>query len=336
MAEQINILIVDDKPNNLFTLKTVLQEVAAEFVEATSGNDALRELLHHDFALAILDVQMPEMDGYELARLIRGREKTSRLPIIFLSAIYSDSFHIFKGYNSGAVDFITKPFHPEILIGKVLFFIEIYRQQQQLKETISELERTKQLVLEQNRQLERLATHDELTGLCNRRKLAEVMKREVERSRRYGTELSLLMLDLDYFKQVNDSYGHDFGDYVIKEFAARILTGLRSSDFSFRFGGEEFIILLPQTNVSGALIAAEKIRNHCLEQPFANGQFSISMTVSIGIASYQNHQPQQPDDLICCADRALYRAKESGRNRVIVYNSLTNQCADEEPARCQP
>ncbi|MGX9726497.1 MAG: GGDEF domain-containing response regulator [Candidatus Electronema sp. VV] len=329
MAEPIKILIVDDKPNNLFTLKTVLQEAAAEFVEATSGNEALRHLLHHDFALAILDVQMPEMDGYELARLIRGREKTSRLPIIFLSAIYSDSFHIFKGYNSGAVDFITKPFHPEILIGKVLFFMEIYRQQQQLRETISELEHTKQLVLEQNRLLERMATHDELTGLCNRRKLAEVMKREAERSRRYGTELSLLMLDLDHFKKVNDTYGHDFGDFVIKEFAARILAGIRRSDFSFRFGGEEFIVLLPQTGLSGALTAAEKIRALCAEQPFAGLQISIGMTVSIGVASYQDHKPQQPDDLICCADRALYLAKELGRNRVVVYNSTAEHCDEQ-------
>ncbi|WP_417915933.1 diguanylate cyclase [Candidatus Electronema sp. JC] len=329
MAEPIKILIVDDKPNNLFTLKTVLHEAAAEFVEADSGNEALRQLLHHDFALAILDVQMPEMDGYELARLIRGREKTSRLPIIFLSAIYSDSFHIFKGYNSGAVDFITKPFHPEILLGKVLFFMEIYRQQQQLRETISELEHAKQLVLEQNRLLERMATHDELTGLCNRRKLAEVMKREAERSRRYGTELSLLMLDLDHFKKVNDTYGHDFGDFVIKEFAARILAGIRRSDFSFRFGGEEFIVLLPQTGLSGALTAAEKIRALCAEQPFAGLQISIGMTVSIGIASYQDHKPQQPDDLICCADRALYLAKESGRNRVVVYNSTAEHCDEQ-------
>lgn len=329
MAEPIKILIVDDKPNNLFTLKTVLHEAAAEFVEADSGNEALRQLLHHDFALAILDVQMPEMDGYELARLIRGREKTSRLPIIFLSAIYSDSFHIFKGYNSGAVDFITKPFHPEILLGKVLFFMEIYRQQQQLRETISELEHTKQLVLEQNRLLERMATHDELTGLCNRRKLAEVMKREAERSRRYGTELSLLMLDLDHFKKVNDTYGHDFGDFVIKEFAARILAGIRRSDFSFRFGGEEFIVLLPQTGLSGALTAAEKIRALCAEQPFAGLQISIGMTVSIGVASYQDHKPQQPDDLICCADRALYLAKELGRNRVVVYTSTAEHCDEQ-------
>jgi diguanylate cyclase (GGDEF)-like protein len=321
--EKIKILIVDDRPSNLFTLKTVLKEVEAEFIEALCGNDALKEILRHDFALAILDVQMPEMDGYELAQYIRSREKTRHVPIIFLSAIYSDNFHIFKGYDSGAVDFISKPFPPEILIGKVRFFIEIYKQQQQLKATILELEQTKQLVLEQNLRLERLATHDELTGLCNRRKLKEILKREVERSRRYATELSLLMLDLDYFKQVNDTYGHDFGDLVIKDFGTLLLTALRSSDFSFRFGGEEFIILLPQTTLQGAVTVAEKIRELCQNTIFANEHFHINMTVSIGISSYQNHHPQHYDDMICCADRALYQAKEQGRNRVVISNEDT-------------
>ncbi len=164
MAVKVNILIVDDKANNLIALEESFSGVNATFIKATSGNDALREVLKHDFALAILDVQMPEMDGYELAQLIRNRKQTSKLPIIFLSAIYSDDFHVFKGYDSGAVDFITKPFLPEILAGKIRFFIEIYLQKIRLKETIYELRKTKQLVLEQNRQLKRLSTHDDLTG----------------------------------------------------------------------------------------------------------------------------------------------------------------------------
>ncbi|MCI5208012.1 MAG: response regulator, partial [Candidatus Electrothrix sp. ATG2] len=110
MTDTVNILIVDDKVNNLIALENALSDIDVRFIKATSGYAALREILRHDFALAILDVQMPEMDGYELAQLIRTRKQTSKLPIIFLSAIYSDDFHIFKGYDSGAVDFITKPF----------------------------------------------------------------------------------------------------------------------------------------------------------------------------------------------------------------------------------
>ena len=107
MAHKINILIVDDKPDNLFTLETSLKKNDVRFVKATSGNEALKEILNHDFALAILDVQMPEMDGYELAQIIRSREQSQHLPIIFLSAVFSDDFHVFNGYESGAVDFIT-------------------------------------------------------------------------------------------------------------------------------------------------------------------------------------------------------------------------------------
>lgn len=320
MEQQIKILIVDDRPSNLFALRTVLHEIEAEFVEAASGNDALREILRHDFALAILDVQMPEMDGYELAQLIRSRERTRRLPIIFLSAIYSDSFHIFKGYHSGAVDFITKPFPPEILIGKVQFFIEIYRQQRKLQETIRELEQTKQLVLEQNRLLEKLASQDDLTGLSNRRQLEDVLKKESDRCRRYGGALSLIMLDLDHFKNVNDTFGHDFGDHVLKEFAGRILACIRETDAAFRFGGEEFIVLLPETDLEGAAAAAEKIRLLCMDRLFEDGVHAVKMTVSCGVAACGAHHAEHCSDLICWADQALYHAKESGRNRVSVHS----------------
>jgi len=136
------ILIVDDRPENLFTLEQVLGEVEAEFVRATNGNDALKESLHHDFALAILDVQMPEMDGYELAAFLRSDPSTVNLPIIFLSAVYRDDYHVFKGYESGAVDFITKPYNPKILVNKVKFFLQLDRQKADLLRAV-ELEKSK-------------------------------------------------------------------------------------------------------------------------------------------------------------------------------------------------
>jgi diguanylate cyclase (GGDEF)-like protein len=209
---------------------------------------------------------------------------------------------------------------PEVLIGKILFFIKIYNQQLRLKEIIKELKRTKALVMEQNKVLEELASQDMLTGLYNRRQLAEVMKREAERSRRYGTELSLLMLDLDHFKKVNDTYGHDFGDYVIKEFAARILSCISDSDYAFRFGGEEFIVVLPQTDLRGAVATAENIRRLCEEKLFQSLPHAISMTVSVGVASYRDNPPRRQRDMIRHADSALYHAKQNGRNQVSVYS----------------
>jgi PAS domain S-box-containing protein len=136
------ILIVDDKEQNLFTLRKVLAELDVEFVQATYGNDALKASLHNDFALAILDVQMPDMDGYELAELLRCDPKTENLPIIFLSAVYHDDYHVFKGYDSGAVDFITKPYEPKILLSKVNFFLQLHQQKLALEKAV-ELEKTK-------------------------------------------------------------------------------------------------------------------------------------------------------------------------------------------------
>jgi len=136
------ILIVDDKPENLLALERVLRETAAQTVRAGSGNEALKATLHHDFALAILDVQMPEMDGYELAEYLRGEEKTKHLPIIFLTALYSDEHHVFKGYAAGAVDFVTKPYRPEIMVAKARVFLELDRQKRELLEKV-EVERAK-------------------------------------------------------------------------------------------------------------------------------------------------------------------------------------------------
>ena len=136
------ILIVDDKKENLFTLEKILADTKAEIIRASNGNDALKASLNHDFALAILDVHMPEMDGYELAELLRGEKKTRHMPIIFLSAVYSDDYHVFRGYEAGAVDYITKPFNPKIFLNKVNAFLQLDRQKMELLQKI-ELEKSK-------------------------------------------------------------------------------------------------------------------------------------------------------------------------------------------------
>jgi diguanylate cyclase (GGDEF)-like protein len=319
MTLKASILIVDDKMNNLIALEESFAHIDVVFIKATSGNDALREILHHDLALAILDVQMPEMDGYELAQLIRLRKQTSKLPIIFLSAIYSDDFHIFKGYDSGAVDFITKPFSPEILEGKIRFFTEIYFQKIKLKETIIELEKTKQLVLEQNKQLKRLSTHDDLTGLCNRRHLVTSLEHEFSRCCRDGADLSLIMLDLDHFKSINDNFGHKFGDYVLKDFSSLLQATIHENGLAFRFGGEEFIVLIPEASVLGAAEIAENIRRKCAEKMIDDGKYAVKITVSIGVTSYDKKMHTTASCMISFADEALYQAKENGRNQVVIY-----------------
>lgn len=154
MNETPKILIVDDKQENLIALKTVLKDLEIELIEATNGNDALKATLHHDFALALLDIQMPEMDGYELASILREEEKTARLPFVFISAVYTDNLNVFKGYEKGAFSFITKPFQPEILINKVKFFIEKHQQEISLYKMNQELEEKNEALLSMNQELE--------------------------------------------------------------------------------------------------------------------------------------------------------------------------------------
>ena len=154
MNTKPKILIVDDKPENLVALRTVLKDLDIELVEATSGNDALKATLRHDFALALLDIQMPEMDGYELAKILREEEKTAHLPFIFISAVYTDNTDVFKGYEKGAFSFITKPFQPEILINKVKFFIDKHQQEIALFELNKDLENKNKELEHMNKELE--------------------------------------------------------------------------------------------------------------------------------------------------------------------------------------
>ncbi len=154
MNTKPKLLIVDDKPENLKALEVVLADLDVELIKATNGNDALKETLYHDFTLALLDIQMPDMDGFELATILREEEKTSRLPFIFISAIYTDSLNIFKGYEKGAFSFITKPFQPEILINKVRLFIEKLQQESELSKLNKDLERKNEELKAINKELE--------------------------------------------------------------------------------------------------------------------------------------------------------------------------------------
>jgi diguanylate cyclase (GGDEF)-like protein len=190
---------------------------------------------------------------------------------------------------------------------------------QDLKHTVEELEKSRKVVENQNRVLNELSIKDGLTGLYNHRHMDNVFGREFARAGRYGTDLSCLLIDLDFFKTVNDTYGHDFGDLVLKEFSVCLQDITRSSDFCFRYGGEEFLVLIPHTDIDGAKSLAEKMRGFCEEKTYHDGLYCITVTVSIGVASFRCHQPALPKHLLEFADKALYQAKAEGRNRVKVY-----------------
>lgn len=533
--EKINILIVDDQPENLVSLEATLEALEANIVKANSGNEALGMILTYDFALVLLDVQMPGMDGFETAELMRGNSRARHLPIIFVTAISKEQRHIFRGYESGAVDYIFKPIDPDILRNKVSVFMDLHKQKKIIENKNIELKAVNRKILEQQKALveeERLkallqmagatshdlnhplaellgniemlemakddhqkifkylpaiknasmrisdavkriqyirydvtenhdnrlykiqqdrridilavddsdlnldmlfslldetnlsraksmgdafsrlkesrfdiillnyqlpdgtgldfirklaaegietpvvvvtgkgaeqietsalaagaydyinrarmdknslsrlisvtlekyslnkeidlwvkkmaemSTRDQLTGLRNRRSMQEVMEREFARSTRYRSDLSCLMIDLDFFKLVNDNFGHICGDFVLQEFSERLQKSKREPDFLFRYGGEEFMVLLPETDIEGAVRRAEVIRELCEFQTYAFEEYHLHITVSIGVSSINASQSDCAETLVSLADKALYRAKANGRNRV--------------------
>ena len=536
----MDILIVDDKPANLLALRKLLGRPGLNIVEATGGNDALSLILEYDFALILLDVQMPDMDGFETAELIRGNEETKHIPIIFVTAISKEQKYIFKGYDKGAVDYLFKPLDPDILLSKVNIFLELYKQKEDLKKANTELYKANERILEQqeglieearlkvllqmlganaqklnqplaflldnvellekhsdnreksvecisrikesgrkisdiankirtinysepipsydgsssvvnfnreinilviddsgdvfegikaflgdqdlvnmsraanmkealtmlgqgqfdmifldhllndgtsidflreaekegietpvivisgqgdemlvsqviqlgayeylpknrinlesvsrviNNTLERarlrndvkkaqakmaeMSTVDELTKLHNRRYFIEALEGEFERASRYEIEMALIMVDLDHFKKINDTYGHPSGDMVLSKIGGILKKHVRRNDIACRYGGEEFAVILSNVSRENIYAAYDRFREMVSEHLFEYESNQFHITVSIGIAFSNN--AESANDLLSQADQALYQAKDTGRNKTVTY-----------------
>ncbi len=316
------ILIVDDRPENLVVLEALLEPLDVDVVRAQSGNEALGFMLDSDFAMVLLDVQMPEMDGFETAKIMHSIDRSKHIPVIFVTAISKEDNFILHGYENGAVDYLFKPLNPYVLQSKVKVFLNLDRQKK-------ELQLAKQIIEEQNKALSKLAITDGLTGLINRRHFQELLDREIKLTNRYDRNLSLLMLDLDHFKDINDTCGHQYGDYVLKEFSGLVEGVLRQTDIFARYGGEEFMVVLPNTDMSGGSVMAEKIRKETLAHRFEQGGIISRVTVSIGIASYDNLDDCNAEKFVNHTDKALYHAKNSGRNQVVGFCDIACQ-ADKQ------
>lgn len=318
------ILIVDDRKENLLTLESLLDSPELELVCAESGNEALAKILDYEFALILMDVRMPGMDGYETAELMRGSTRSKSIPIIFVTAARMDREHMFKGYDSGAVDYLFKPLEPQILKRKVGIFLELHRQRQQLEEKtreldakILELEVLQKELEEKNERLELLSSLDGLTGLFNRRYFDDNFIKEWKQASRDKTPLSLLIVDIDYFKNYNDFYGHLEGDDCLRKVAQALYEALmRPTDIIARYGGEEFTAILPNTDKNGAARVGERMMEYIDRLQIAHKGSSVAdgVTVSIGASTLVPDGKLTVTSLLERADKALYEAKEKGRN----------------------
>jgi len=291
-----SVLIVDDMVSNIEILSGVLG-TEYEVLFATSGKDALDVVYDQAPDLILLDVIMPDMDGYEVCAKLKADEKTRDIPVIFVTAMDQEEDES-KGLNAGVIDYITKPFRSSIVKARVRNHLELKRYRDLLKE---------------------LSTVDGLTGIPNRRRFDEVLESEWRRARRNQTPLSLLLMDIDFFKAYNDHYGHLAGDDCLRQLARGLAEIVRRpADLVARYGGEEFVLLLPDTDADGAIWVANRVQDKIkhLNIPHSHSAVADHVTFSIGVATLVPADDQTLFDLIQCADKLLYTAKQNGRNCV--------------------
>ncbi|MDF1796370.1 MAG: EAL domain-containing protein [Coxiellaceae bacterium] len=318
------ILVVDDRPENLIAMAKVLKPLDVEVIKANSGNEALSLTFDHDFSVILLDVQMPEMDGFEVASYLRLQEKTNKIPIIFVTAISKDQKHVFEGYELGAVDYLFKPIEQKVLLSKVNVFIELYNERRnQLKELVKQLENTQDELLSSNQELKLLSSRDPLTSLPNRRQLEEETQRMID-ANNDEQMFALLLVDLDNFKPINDTLGHDIGDLVLQEVSNRLLSSVREEDFVSRLGGDEFAILLNYIDDDSiASKIAKKIINEINKVFIVDGK-KLHVGACVGTACFPL-AGSSFKELTKHADIALYQAKAKGGNVNRFYTEQLNK-----------
>jgi len=299
------VLVVDDAQSMRSIVTSVVESLGYEAIQADSGEKALKQFQCHNIGIAVLDVNMDGIDGFETCRRLRKLAKNDWFPVIYLSTVSNDE-SIVEGLDAGGDAYVAKPVNPRVL--------------EAILKAMGRIAGMKSELAKANFQLERLAAYDGLTQLFNRRSFDESLIRFSLQAKRELTSLTLLMIDLDYFKPYNDHYGHLQGDDCLKEFSKLLNRSLRRPvDTAFRYGGEEFAVLLPNSRAEGGEVIAQRIK-HALEKAaieHVKSTITDYLTVSVGIALSVNGEID-PNELIARADSALYEAKKQGRNRYVV------------------
>ena len=328
------ILVVEDNVDHAFLIQSALSpwmkesKTKMEFVTTVAG--ALEKLATNNFDLVLTDYRLPDQTGLDLMTEIKNMKLN--LPVLLMTAM-GDQVLAVNALKSGFIDYIAKTdisFRelPLIIQGAYEKFLSQERERQ-LKE---ELATKNSQLLNMNQKLKELSIRDELTNLYNHRYFQEKMGEEFARASRYHYPLSCLMIDIDYFKAVNDMHGHPVGDRVLRELGNFLMSHLRQSDTVARYGGEEFCVLLPHVGYEGAHLLAERLRKKIMDENHKlDSGMDLKITISIGVSSYPEDPVDRKDTLLFYADKALYRAKGAGRNRVYVYRDLSKEYTSKIP-----
>jgi diguanylate cyclase (GGDEF)-like protein len=316
------VLIVDDDPAHVQHVRQGLAPHGYRFREARDGAQALSAIREHRPDLILMDVEMPGLGGVEVCRIIKansGEGGFGFIPVILMTA--RQAAGKVEGLELGADDYLVKPFDMLELGARVKSMLRLKALQDALLEKNRELDRANKELARKREELLALTRTDPLTSLSNRRYFEERLQEEFARARRYRSPLSLVMLDIDYFKRINDTFGHPFGDEVLRAVSQVTRARLREVDLLARYGGEELIALLPETSPPEALRACERVREAIealqLEHQAGDGtKRTVRCTASLGVASIPSASLQTAEDLLRVADECLYAAKGAGRNRV--------------------
>jgi len=310
--QDFRIAIVDDDAAIRRLVRLFLKRSGYDTIEFSTGSEAREQLMKTPWDLVILDRRLPDMDGVMLAQELKSHPEFKTRFIIMLTG-EDDQADKVEGLDLGADDYVTKPFQYPELLARIRAGKRIVDLQKELLDT--------------NKRLELLSITDGLTNLYNHRYFQDELGRAFDESARYGRPLSLAIVDLDFFKKVNDNYGHAVGDEVLKGVSKIFRESIRSTDLAARYGGEEFAMMMPETDVQDAIAFAQKLRTLVESTPIRTQAGPIHLTVSIGVATVPHPNIHAAKELIVAADEALYRAKRGGRNQV--------QVADRREAHAQ-
>lgn len=307
----LTVLVIEDHPDQRDLLAIVLQREGYRVITAANGLEALEKLETEKVQIALSDIMMPKMDGFELIKQVRSNPSFKSIYLILITARIQEGDRV-RGLDLGADDYITKPFSFSELLARI---------------------RVGSRVVQYQQHLEYQTQIDSLTGLFNRRAFENKMNEEFERSKRYHNPLSVLLLDIDNFKTINDTYGHHGGDAALVRISETFRERTRQSDFPSRYGGEEFVLILPETDQESALQVASKIHDSIRASSFGTTARPFTLTVSIGVSSTSARFYSNWRELVDDADRALYIAKNSGKDRIEIWQP-EKKTSDIHPPRC--
>jgi len=300
MELQARILVVDDESDATRLFFEVFKRKGYEVIEAADGTTGVRLAHESKPDVILLDIDLPDIDGFEVCRLLKTDAATSAIPIIFVSAHFMDEVSKVTALSIGGNDFITKPYSIPELAARVAVMVRIKKAEDALRYQ---------------------SVTDGLTGLYNRRFTFARLDEELSRAKRHNLSIACVVIDLDHFKKVNDEYGHLAGDTALRKVSEMLLRHARKEDLPCRYGGEEFLLVLPQTHTAGAVTLTERIRESLEKEAIRTDEGLVHITLSAGIAAFPENGAATPDDLLRLADAALYEAKEKGRNRVVTYSA---------------